>query len=98
VKNPRVPDDLIDELSRSSEVDHRWLSFHSGRLTDGQKARLARDPDPKLAAAVNPPPPPTEAQLRERLADPDPRVRRAAAKDPALPVGLMWQLATGLRS
>jgi hypothetical protein len=57
VKNPRVPDDLIDELSRSPEADHRWTAFHSGRLTDEQKARLARDPDPKLAAAVNPPPP-----------------------------------------
>jgi hypothetical protein len=93
VKNPRVPDDLIDELSRSPEADHRWTAFHSGRLTDDQKARLARDPDPKLAAAVNPPPPPTEAQLRARLADLDPRVRKAAAKDPAMPVELMWELA-----
>jgi hypothetical protein len=68
-------------------------------LNEEQRARLAGDADPKLAAAVNPPPRPTEAQLRERLAGPDPRVRRAAAKDPALPVELMWELATaaGLR-
>jgi hypothetical protein len=49
-RNPRVPDAFIERLSRSAESRHRWLAYYTGRLTDEQRARLADDPDPELAA------------------------------------------------
>jgi hypothetical protein len=91
VKNPRVPAELIDELSRSTDAGHRWTAFHSGRLTDEQKHRLAQDPDPKLAAAAGPPP--SQADLITWLSDPFIEVRCKAAKHPNLPVEAMWEIA-----
>jgi hypothetical protein len=41
---------LIERLSRSDESRLRWLAYYTGRLTDEQRARLADDPDPELAA------------------------------------------------
>ncbi len=78
VKNSRVPAELIDELSRSTDARHRRTAFHSGRLTEEQKHRLAQDPDPKLAAAAGPPP--SQADLIAWLSDPSIEVRCKAAK------------------
>ncbi|MFY1690129.1 hypothetical protein [Plantactinospora sp. WMMB782] len=108
--NPRLPDEVIDQLLRSAEPRHRWYAYLSGRLTEEQLALLADDPDPKLAARVDPPAPPSWPEFEARLADPTPvpadhpaqpghpTVREAAARHPQLPVPLMWQLWRRARS
>ncbi|WP_412539191.1 hypothetical protein R8Z50_25520 [Longispora sp. K20-0274] len=92
LRDPRVPDEVIDELSRSEDPGFRWRVFHTGRLNRHQLARLADDPDPALATAANPPPPPSPEEFRARLDDPSVSVRDAAARHPDLPVDLMWRL------
>ncbi|GAA0904708.1 hypothetical protein [Virgisporangium aurantiacum] len=91
-RNPRIPDAVVDQLSRSEQVRHRWLAHYSGRLTEEQRTRLAHDPDTKLAAAANPLPPPTLDQLRQQLNDPSSDVRAAAASHPDLSSELIHEL------
>jgi hypothetical protein len=91
-RNSRIPDAVIDQLSRSKQARHRWLAHYSGRLTEEQRTRLAHDPDTELAAASNPLPPPTRDQLRQRLNDPSPDVRAAAARHPDLSQELIQEL------
>ncbi|GAB3970093.1 hypothetical protein [Plantactinospora veratri] len=104
IRDPRFPQDVIDELVRSEDSSHRWVAYRSGRLTEAQMALLADDPDPALATEVNPPAPPSRAEFVARLADPGPvpadhaphpghpTVREEAARHPRLPVDLMWNL------
>ncbi|MEV0136441.1 hypothetical protein AB0H83_49465, partial [Dactylosporangium sp. NPDC050688] len=91
-RNPRVPDAVIEQLSRSEQPDHRWLADYSQRLTDEQRARPAHDPDTTRAAAAAPPPSPTPDELRQQINDPSPDIRAAAARHPSLPEDLMHEL------
>ncbi|GAA2640076.1 hypothetical protein [Paractinoplanes durhamensis] len=89
-RNPRLPAEFIDRLTRSDDTHHRRLASYTGRLTEEQRARLAADPDEDLAARMKPPP--TVEQLRARLASPSPEMRDAAARRPELPADLIRQL------
>jgi hypothetical protein len=90
-RNPRLPDDVIERLSRSDEAGHRWRAVHSGRLTAEQRDRLAHDPDPRLATFVNPlvadP-----ARLAEILASGTCDERRTAAAHPDVPADVLREL------
>ncbi|MFD0967613.1 hypothetical protein [Plantactinospora endophytica] len=103
VRNPRFPAEVVDQLVRSDDSSHRWLAYLSDRLTEAQLALLADDPDPALAARLDPPATPSRAEFEARLADPSPlpghdphpghpTVRETAARHRQLPVELMWEL------
>jgi hypothetical protein len=92
VRNPRLPDTTIEQLVRSAEVNDRWRAAVSGRLTGEQRAVLAADPDPDLAAYVNPPPPPTAEELVAALDSDSAAKREWAARQPNLPIDVLWQL------
>jgi len=92
VRNPRLPADTIDELTRSDNAQHRWLAALSDRLTSEQRALLADDPDPKIAAHINPPPPPTPQEFEDLLTLGCHGNRSASARHRDLPAETMWQL------
>lgn len=94
-QNPRVPDDVIERLSRSENKLHRWRACYTGRLTREQRTRLAADADPDLAAQVVPPP--TPEQLVAWLHDPSPQVRDEAVRHIALPESAIRDLWAGIK-
>jgi len=92
VRNPRLPDESIDQLIRSDNSDHRWLAALSDRLTPEQTSQLAKDPDPKIAARVNPPPTPSLHEFQDLLTQGCCCNWSETARHPDLPVEIMWQL------